>query len=60
MVRRQQVDPNGGVAGRYLAVEGYQRGVTSLGKSCHVVIGPLLVALVSTRRHRTPDRIQFR
>ena len=55
----QQFDPNGGVARGYLAVKGYQRGVASLGKSCQVVIGPQLVALVGTRRDRTPDRIQF-
>src|SRR6266516_3135329 len=42
----EQFDPNRGVAGWYLAVEGYQRSVASLGKSCQVVIGPQLVALV--------------
>src|SRR5215469_9910330 len=57
--REQGFDANGGVAGGYLAVKGYQRGVASLGKSCQVVIGPQLAALVGTRRDRTPDRIQF-
>ena len=55
----QQFDANGGIAGGYLAVERYQRGVASLGKGCQVVIGPQLVALVVTRGDRTPDRIQF-
>ena len=55
----QQFDANGGIAGGYLAVERYQRGVASLGKGCQVVIGPQLVALVVARGDRTPDRIQF-
>jgi hypothetical protein len=55
----QQFDPNGGVAGGYLAVESYQRGIASLCKGCQVVIGPQLVALVVTRGDHTPDRIQF-
>src|SRR5262249_36180021 len=33
----QQFDANGGIAGGYLAVERYQRGVASLGKGCQVV-----------------------
>ena len=58
--RDQQFDPNGGVAGGHLAVEGHQRGLADLGKGCQVVIGPQLVAPVLTRGDRAPDRVQLR
>jgi AcrR family transcriptional regulator len=55
----QQLDPHGRVAGGQLAIEGYQRSATGLGKGRKVVIGPQLVTLVITRGDGSPDCVQF-